>query len=155
CKPFGTLISLAGLRFRQRAADPRSSERTLGSHGAARPDLRHRVLRSLAWHGWASLVGQTISWAATLFVIRLLEPSDYGLMASAGVLLGFLVALSELGLGAAVVQTRDLSRDDLRDLQVLLLLVGAASGVAMAAAGGALAWYYDEPRLESLARVLA
>src|SRR5947209_349260 len=46
--------------------------------------IRRTVVVSLLWQGSASLVGQLISWLATLVVIRVLSPSDYGLMAMAG-----------------------------------------------------------------------
>ena len=44
-------------------------------------DLRSSVLRGFAWVGGGQFIGQLISWASTILVIRLLAPSDYGLIA--------------------------------------------------------------------------
>ncbi len=44
----------------------------------------------------------------TIFVIRLLSPDDYGLMAKATVCIGFMMMISELGLTAAIIQVKDL-----------------------------------------------
>jgi hypothetical protein len=37
-----------------------------------------KVLSALRWSAATRLVGQAVSWAMTIFVIRLLSPSDYG-----------------------------------------------------------------------------
>ncbi|MBK7951954.1 MAG: oligosaccharide flippase family protein [Deltaproteobacteria bacterium] len=114
-----------------------------------------RVIRSLAWQGQATLAGQMLSWAASVVVIRLLDPTDYGLMASAGVLLGLIAAISELGVGAAVVQARELDRTRLRDLQTLVLILAFGGALVTAACGPALARFFSEPRLAELAPALA
>ncbi len=114
-----------------------------------------RVIRSLAWQGQATIAGQVLSWISSLVVIRLLDPTDYGLMASAGILLGLIAAISELGVGAAVIQARDLDRSRLRDLQTLVWLLAIGGGLVMAASGPGLARFFSEPRLAEIAPALA
>lgn len=145
----------SGLRGRRsrRTADvfDRPHER---AHGGVL-NLRMRVIRSLAWQGQATLAGQVLSWVSSLVVIRLLDPTDYGLMASAGVLLGLVAAISELGVGAAVVQARELDRSRLRDLQTLVLVLSLVGALVTVACGPALARFFSEPRLAELAPALA
>ena len=45
--------------------------------------FRTKVLRGFLWVGVGTFMGQLISWVATILVIRILVPSDYGLMAMA------------------------------------------------------------------------
>src|SRR5262249_58060765 len=69
----------------------------------SRSAMRRKVVASLLWQGSASLVGQAISWLVTLIVIRLLSPSDYGLVAMASLSISFLMLVGDLGVGAVVV----------------------------------------------------
>jgi hypothetical protein len=43
--------------------------------------LGARVRGAVLWRSGSQIVGQLITWAATFIVIRLLNPSDYGLFA--------------------------------------------------------------------------
>src|SRR5437667_8877818 len=76
--------------------------------------LRSKVLSGLFWTGGAQLISQILTWAITIVVIRVLSPSDYGLLAMAMVVVGLLTLLSDGGLGAAVVQATELDDHKLR-----------------------------------------
>lgn len=117
--------------------------------------LKRKVMSGLRWTAGAKLLGQLFTWSITLVIIRLLSPADYGLMTLASVFVAFLAMLSELGLGAAVVQRRDLSDDTLRSLLGLVLLVSVVFYAGLALAAPFIAGFYDEPRLISLVRVMA
>jgi O-antigen/teichoic acid export membrane protein len=115
-----------------------------------------RILRSFAWQGSAVAVGQGISWIATLYVIRLLQPGDYGLMAMAQLWMGFLLLVSDLGIGSAVIQ--QLQRLDRRQLRVMfgLVLLTNAVGIALTLAAAPLvAAFFDEPRVIPLLHVMS
>ena len=45
-----------------------------------------RVRKALAWRWGSQLVAQFITWGSTIMVVRLLEPSDYGLFAMSQVI---------------------------------------------------------------------
>ena len=62
--------------------------------------LRSQALSGFRWTASARLLSQAITWAITLVVIRLLSPSDYGLVAMATVFIVILTIFSEFGLGA-------------------------------------------------------
>src|SRR5712691_918443 len=73
-------------------------------------DLRTRVLIALRWTTLSKLVGQLASWTVTLYVIRILSPDDYGLIAMASVPLAFFYLLNTAGLDAVLVQKPDMSQ---------------------------------------------
>ena len=52
--------------------------------------LSGQVRQAVFWRTGTQIVSQLISWTATLIVIRLLEPADYGLFAMAQVMMTFL-----------------------------------------------------------------
>ena len=66
--------------------------------------LRSQALSGFRWTASVRLLSQVITWAITIFVVRLLSPTDYGLIAMATVFIGFLQMFSEFGLGPALVQ---------------------------------------------------
>jgi teichuronic acid exporter len=101
------------------------------------PTFRRKVLSSFAWMGSAQFFGQLVTWASTILVIRLLEPSDYGVMAMAIVFLSFLLMLSDLGVGAAIVQADEINHDDARYIQGFIV-VFYIKGVAQTKSGGFL-----------------
>lgn len=116
--------------------------------------LKQKVVRGFMWLSSLTFVGQAITWAITLVVIRLLDPKDYGLMAMATVFIGFLTILNELGLGPAVIQKPDLTEQDLRKANGCVLIINIALYGALFLCAPAIAWFFDEPRLIPIIRVL-
>lgn len=116
--------------------------------------LRNDVLHSLKWLAGARFAGQIIAWAITLVVIRILKPSDYGLMAIAGLLIGFAALFQELGLYSAIVQKRDLTDRQIEQAFGFLIIVNTAIYILVFAIAPLLASFFGDPRLINIVRVL-
>jgi len=111
------------------------------------------MLDGVFWLTAAKVVGQAVSWTITIFVMRILSPNDYGLMAMAGVYLAFIVLFNEVGLSAAIIQKKDLSDEDRSNicwavLAFNLVLFGVSFAVAPL-----VARFYEESRVADLIRV--
>lgn len=115
--------------------------------------IERQAISALKWTGLAKLVGQLASWAITLVVLRILAPSDYGLMAIASVIVSILAGIAELGLGASVVQAARMSQDDLKAVTGLVIVLNLAIGVAVALTAPIASRVYQEPRLTALLQV--
>lgn len=87
--------------------------------------VNRSVIRGLRWVAASRLLAQVMTWAITLFVIRLLSPTDYGLAALAGVFANFLLLLNELGLTATLI------RWQIRDKETLSYVFGALLSVGL------------------------
>jgi len=74
-------------------------------------ELDRSLIRGIAWTGATRWATQLVGWASTLIVARLLAPTDYGIVGMAMIYLGFMQLVNEFGLGAAIVQRRDLTAD--------------------------------------------
>src|SRR5215510_15851575 len=72
--------------------------------------LGYTVGAALKWMMAARFAGQLITWVVTIFVIRILTPEDYGLMALAMAMISFLSLFEEIGLGSAIVQRAELDQ---------------------------------------------
>ena len=111
------------------------------------------VRKNLFWMGGTAFAGQIITWSITIWVARLLLPSDYGLVALAGVFTVFAQMVCEMGVGTAVIQVDEISKDQYETLYAYSLLLGVAMFIIGFLIGAPLmAYFYDEPKLQWLIR---
>jgi teichuronic acid exporter len=113
-------------------------------------NIERQALSGLKWTAFAKLSSQVVSWASTLLVMRLLVPDDYGLMAVVTVVLSVLSNVAELGIGASVVQSRELTREDMAKISGLVILVSVGVFAALCLAAPLIGDAYDMPRLTAL-----
>jgi PST family polysaccharide transporter len=109
--------------------------------------LDRSLLHGIAWTAAARWASQVLTWLSWLMVARLLSPEDYGLVGMAAVYLGLVTLLSEFGLGTAVLAVRELTPDQLRQLNGLAVLIGCAGLGASWAAAIPLGRFFDAPQL--------
>lgn len=118
-------------------------------------DIRHKVVSALRWTAAARLLGQLVSWGVTIWVIRLLSPGDYGLMAMAMVLVAFLILLNTLGLDAVLVQEKDLTEHLRRQVFGVVILVNFACFALLFFGAPQVSAFYGEPGLAPIVQVLS
>ncbi len=118
-------------------------------------NLKQRVMTGLAWSAGGRFLAQLVTWGITIVVIRLLSPEDYGLMSISMVFVGILTMLSEMGLGAAIIQRKELQHDTLKPLFTLILAVSGLSCLLLVFLAPQVSNFYDEQRLTPLVRFLA
>lgn len=120
-----------------------------------KPAQKPSIRRALAWRAGGQIAAQTLLWASTFLVIRLLAPADYGLVAMAGALTGLLALLAGQGFASALIRAPTLNpHDPARALGLLLALNAGLAALQLAAAPAAAA-YFAEPRVADLLRVQA
>lgn len=117
---------------------------------STREDLDRTLVRGIAWTGAARAVTQVLSWSSTLIVVHLLTPSDYGLVGMAALYLGLVKLISEFGIGAAVLALRDLTEDQVAQLNTFSALFGVGGFVVSAAAAMPLGVFFHAPNLPAV-----
>lgn len=118
-------------------------------------DIRRSVISGLRWTGGARVASQVMTWVITIVVMRLLAPEDYGLMAMAAFFMSLAAMISELGLGAAVVQAPKLDHGALRQVFGAVLVLNALLFGLLFAFATPIAAFFQEDRLDLIVRVLA
>ena len=116
--------------------------------------LQSRLARSVFWIVWSKGIGQVVSFVTVLLVARILSPGDYGLMALAGVWTGVVTLLSELGIGAAIIQFRDVDESELNACFWLTMAAATAGYALLYAAAPAIAAWFAAPLLTDVLRVV-
>jgi PST family polysaccharide transporter len=104
-------------------------------------------VRGVAWTAAAKWASQALSWVSWLIVARLLTPEDYGLVGMAAIYLGLITLLSEFGLGTAVLAVRELSVEQLNQLNGVAVLLGLASLLASCAVAIPLGHFFRASQL--------
>ena len=117
--------------------------------------LRSQALSGFRWTASVRLLSQVITWAITIFVVRLLSPTDYGLLAMATVFIGFLQMFSEFGLGPALVQKAELEERTLRQTFGIVLVLNLALAALLVLSAPFIGAFFAEPRVVPVIRVLA
>lgn len=117
--------------------------------------IHAQVMTGLRWTLGARLMAQLITWAITLVVIRILTPSDYGLLAMASIFISFLSMFSEFGLGSAVIQKAAIDDATLRRVFGLVLVIHFTMAALLILGAPMIAGFFGEERLVAIIRVLA
>ncbi len=118
-------------------------------------DIRSKVMSALRWTAAARLVGQVISWAITILVIRMLTPGDYGLMAMGTVLVSLLFLLNTVGLDAILVQDKDLDEPARRKIFGVIILMNVCCFLLLFLGADLAAAFFEEPQLAAVLRVMS
>jgi PST family polysaccharide transporter len=116
--------------------------------------LDRSLVASIAWTAAAKWMVQTLSWASTLIVVRLLVPSDYGLVGMATAFLALLQPLCDFGIAAAIVQGQQLTSRQIARLNGLAISLGAACAAATTLIAFPVSRFFDEPRLLTIVPAL-
>lgn len=114
-----------------------------------------KVRRAVFWRSGSQILAQIISWTSTLIVIRLLDPSDYGLFAMSQVILSFLQFLNGYGLVSALVQGETLDRHRLRQAFGIMLILNGCLAILQLLIAPLAADYYNQPIIADMLRVQA
>ena len=129
---------------------------TGGAHGGGTHDsMLALVRRGVSWKLVSQVVVQVARVVFALIVARLLTPEDFGLAAMALVVAGFVIAFSDLGLGAALIQRRSIDERDRSTVFWTGLVIGVLLTLAGVALAAPISAFYGEPAVEGLMAALS
>jgi O-antigen/teichoic acid export membrane protein len=113
------------------------------------------VSRSLLVVGLGSIAAKLLRLGALFFVLGVITKADLGVAQLALTVFSILQSLTELGLGAALIRTKEPTAHQLAALFWLTLLASAVVYAAVFLLAYLLAAFYDEPLLAPLIHVQA
>lgn len=116
-------------------------------------DLARQVSSAMLWVAVGTVLTKLFRLVALFVVLKFISRAELGVAQTAITVFAILQSLTELGLGASVVQARDPTRAQLESLFWLSLLASVALYLVLFLVAGLLADFYEQPALESLIRV--
>lgn len=106
-----------------------------------------KLLKGVTWLAMARLMLNALNSAAIFVLARLLVPADFGLVAIATSIMTVATAITDLSLGSALVQRKDVSDADFHSVFTIGAARSALIFMGIAIAAIPLASIYNEPRL--------
>lgn len=114
--------------------------------------LSQRVRNAVFWRSGSQIVGQAVMWGATIVVMRLLDPHDYGLFAQTQTVLVFLAFLNGYSFASSLVQDEAITDRRISQVFGLLILLNGGLAVLQFAIAPLAAAYYEDPAVADLLR---
>jgi len=115
--------------------------------------MDHSLARNLTWRAAGDWVSQILSWASLLVVVRLLTPADFGIVAMAVILLPYLRYLGEFGIPRTIVNLRELTDDQIAQLNTVGALLGVTGFVVAVLVAKPFAMFFRVPALAAVVTV--
>ncbi len=121
----------------------------------ADPAFADRVRSAVFWRSGSQIVAQIVMWSATLLVVRLLDPSNYGLFAMTQVISAIFAVFNGSGFASALVQSDSADENQIAQVfGMMILLNGTLAAVQWLIAPIAAA-HFNQPIVGDMLRVLA
>jgi O-antigen/teichoic acid export membrane protein len=117
--------------------------------------LRGLVFRGLAWKAASQIVGQGGRLVVAVVLARLLTPRDFGLAGMVLVFSSLVLVFSDLALGAALVQRKELTEKARATAFWTSVSAGVVFTLVGLAVAGPIASFYGEPDVKPLVMVLS
>ena len=100
-------------------------------------------------------VSRLIGVVSTIILARLLTPADFGLVAMASIVVGFVRVLTSFGVGTVLVQRNTQERSYMDSAWTLGLLETAFAGALIFGSGSIAASYFHDQRVVDVMRLMA
>ncbi|MGX4641059.1 MOP flippase family protein [Massilia sp. SYSU DXS3249] len=116
---------------------------------------KESVVTGVKWTFVSTMGKRAMALLANVIFARLLAPDDFGLVAMAGVVLGFVDLFRDLGTGAALVRQKELRPSLQSSVFWLNLVFGLTMTLLMMALSPVIAALYREPRVQPVIMVMS
>ena len=118
--------------------------------------VRRELASGVFYTSIAKYAGIVVTLVVTGILSRLFTPEEFGVVNIATVVIAFFAIFSDLGIGPAVIQHKNLDRHDLGGIFSLSVWSGAVMALLFFAAAGWIASLYgDSQVLRNVLRILA
>ncbi|MCK4493953.1 MAG: lipopolysaccharide biosynthesis protein [Methylococcales bacterium] len=116
--------------------------------------LRNKIIKGSLWNGISQFGAQGISFVLILILARFLSPEEFGLLGMVSVITGFLGYFSEGGLIMSLIKKKEIDELDCNTAFWGGIGFGVIVYAFIYAIAPVISWFYEEPELTDLARVL-
>ncbi len=114
------------------------------------PALASRVRTAVIWRSGSQIAAQLLTWAATIFVVRMLTPEDYGLFAMSQVVLVALNFLNGHSFASSLIQEKEVTAHRIAQVFGLVILFNMVLATAQFVAAPYVAAYFHQPLIEKM-----
>ncbi|MCA9474146.1 MAG: oligosaccharide flippase family protein, partial [Nitrospira sp.] len=91
------------------------------------------LIGNVLWSMLTRWISRLIGLVSTLILVRILSPADFGIVALASVFVGLVEVSLELGVSAALIQNREVTRAHFDTAWTFSLIQSTSAGLIIAA----------------------
>lgn len=118
-------------------------------------ELKRIALTGGAWSLASTWVTALLSMGSALLLARLLSPADFGTYAMAMVVLDLFASFTGLGIGMALIQKQDLTREEISSMLWLYIFSNLTIFVFITAISPFIAIFFNDPLISKLLPITA
>ncbi|MCS5488960.1 lipopolysaccharide biosynthesis protein [Algoriphagus limi] len=115
--------------------------------------LKTRTLHGFFWSLTQQFGVQITMILVTVFLARILEPADFGLIGMLAVFMALGNSLIDAGMTSSLIRTKDADQRDYSTVFFINLAVGLLVYLAMFLSAGLISQFFNQPALESIIKV--
>lgn len=116
--------------------------------------LKNKTVKGVGWSFIDNLSSSGITFLVGLILARLLTPSEYGIMAILTIFIAVSNSIVDSGFSNALIRKTDARRVDYNTVFLFNLLVSGLLYVVLFLAAPAISWFFKEPLLVEVMRVI-
>jgi O-antigen/teichoic acid export membrane protein len=116
------------------------------------------VTKSITGLRWATLdyaTKQVLQLVTTIILARFLLPADFGLIGMILVITGFVAIFKDLGTGAAIIQSKNISNRALSSIFWMNVGFGCIATLSLTVSASLIAKFYNDPAVAPLLRLMS
>jgi O-antigen/teichoic acid export membrane protein len=117
-------------------------------------ELREKAIKSFFWLGSARFLGQVFAWVFTIVLVRILTPEDFGIMGIAMAYHTVVAILYDINLSAAIVQKKDLSKEEESTCFWFILMISALFYIVTWYFAPIVSHFFSNEQITKILRVL-
>lgn len=117
--------------------------------------IRNNLFSGIFYTALSKYSNVLISILITAVLARLLTPKEFGVIAIVMVFISFFQLLSDFGIGPAIIQNKDLSKNDIQSIFTFSILFGAVLASLFFIVAPFISDFYNEPGLEKIGKLLS
>lgn len=116
-------------------------------------NLQQQTISGIVWSGVNRFGQQLVQIVISIWLARLLPPSDFGLVGMVAVFAGFAGLFADSGFGAALIQRAQLDDIEVQSVFWINITIGSILSGIFFILAPALAYFYDAPILTPIGRL--
>ncbi len=117
-------------------------------------DLKRKVVKGLKWSFADQFLSQFIFLIFSIFMARILSPSDFGIISSITIFTGFATLFIDMGFGMALVQKKDADNEHYSSVFWLNIFIGFFLYGLFFFTAPILSDFFNQPQITILIRVI-
>jgi O-antigen/teichoic acid export membrane protein len=115
--------------------------------------LKERAVSGILWSLWQQFSGKMVSFCISIFLARMLEPAQFGLIAMLSLFIAIGNMLLDSGLTASLIRTPDADQRDFSTIFYFNLVGSTILYILLFLAAPLIADFYNQPLLKAVVRV--